>query len=78
MEPQVSVDPELCVGSGDCVRLLPAAFRIDESIGVAVPQPGAAAADRLLLLRARSNCPTHAIEIHDGDGDPVPDMEGER
>ena len=73
MEPQVSVDPELCIGSGDCVRLLPAAFRIDESIGVAVPQPGAAMQDCLLLVRARSNCPTHAIEIHDENGEPVPD-----
>ncbi len=78
MEPQVTVDPELCIGSGDCVRLLAAAFRIDESLGVSVPQPGAALQDRRLLLRARSNCPTHAIEILDSDGEPVPDEEGER
>ena len=77
MEPPLTVDPELCIGSGDCVRLLPAAFRIDESLGVAVPQPGAALQDRRLLLRARSNCPTHAIEIHGPDGDPVPDTEGQ-
>ncbi len=77
-EPQVTVDPELCIGSGDCVRLLPAAFRIAESLGVSVPQPGAHSADRGLLLRARSNCPTHAIEILDADGEPVPDAEGGR
>ena len=75
-EPQVTVDAELCIGSGDCVRLLPAAFRIDESLGVSVPQPGSHSADRRLLLHARSNCPTHAIEILDADGDPVPDADG--
>jgi ferredoxin len=75
MEPEVTVDPELCIGSGDCVRLLPAAFRIDESLGVSVPQPGAAMQDRRLLLRARSNCPTHAIEMTDTNGEPVPDIE---
>jgi ferredoxin len=78
MGPQVSVDPELCIGSGDCVRSLPAAFRIDESLGVSVPRPGAAMQDRLLLLRARSSCPTHAIEILGEDGDPVPDVEEAR
>lgn len=74
----MTVDPELCIGSGDCVRLLPAAFRIDETLGVSVPLRGAHAADRGLLLRARSNCPTHAIEILDADGDPVTDEIGER
>jgi ferredoxin len=74
MTSQVSVDPELCIGSGDCVRLLPGAFHIDVSRGVADALPGAARADRVLLLRARSNCPTHAIELSDENGDPVPDQ----
>ena len=74
----VSVDPELCIGSGDCVRLLPDAFRLDESLGVSMPLPGAAVADRVLLLRARHNCPTHAIEIHEVDGDQVADDDADR
>ena len=73
MELHVSVDPELCIGSSECVRLLPDAFRIDESLGVSVPLPGAERADRTLLLRARRNCPTQAIELHDANGDPVDD-----
>jgi ferredoxin len=76
MTSHVRVDPELCIGSGDCVRLLPDAFRIDESLGVAVTRPLAAPADRALLVRARRNCPTHAIEVSDGNGDPVPDEGG--
>lgn len=70
---QVTVDPELCIGSSECVRLLPGAFRIDESIGVSVPLAGAATADVGMLLRARRNCPTHAIEITDANGAAVAD-----
>jgi ferredoxin len=73
MTAHVSVDPELCIGSGDCVRLLPGAFRIDESRGVAVALEPAASAVLVALLRARSACPTHAIEVDDLSGDAVGD-----
>lgn len=75
---EVSVDPELCIGSAECVRLLPAAFRIDESRGVAVALPEAAVADRPTLLRVRRNCPTHAIEVSDERGLPIPDAGDDR
>lgn len=78
MAARASVDPELCIGTADCVRLLPGAFRIDESLGVSVVLPGAAMADRVLLVRARRNCPTHAIALHDAVGDPIPDDEDSR
>ena len=74
----VSVDPELCIGAADCVRLLPAAFQIDESLGVSVALPGAATVDRVLLFRARRNCPTHAIALRDAVGDPIPEDEDPR
>lgn len=76
MELAVSVDPELCIGSGDCVRLLPAAFSIDESIGVSVVLPGADGADPVLLRRARANCPTHAIALFGPAGEPLGDEVG--
>lgn len=60
---RVTIDPDLCIGSGDCVRLVPDAFRIDERRGVSTPLPGAATADPDLLAEAAFNCPTHAIEI---------------
>lgn len=77
MRLDVHVDPELCIGSGECVRLLPDAFQIDESLGVSVPLPAAETADPGLLLRARSNCPTHAIAVDDEHGDALAD-EGSR
>ena len=60
---RVTVDPDLCIGSGDCVRLLPQAFRIDERLGVSRPLPGAEQTDRELLEEAEFNCPTHAIAV---------------
>jgi ferredoxin len=78
MPVRVSVDPELCIGSGDCGRLLPGAFQIEESLGVSVPLSGAAAADVRLLLRARAGCPTHAIAIDDENGDPIAEAVGGR
>jgi ferredoxin len=78
MPVRASVDPELCIGSGDCVRLLPGAFQIDESLGVSVPLPEAGGADVRLLLRARAACPTQAIAIDDENGDPIADEVGGR
>lgn len=78
MRIELSVDPELCIGSGDCVRLVPAAFALDEAAGVAVPRtnPGDTAPEDLEpLLRAAIGCPTQAIRVvvdgvvrHDSNG----------
>jgi ferredoxin len=78
MAVEVTVDPELCIGSADCVRLLPGAFRIDESLGVSVPSPGAGRSDATLLQRARRGCPTHAIELIDANGEAVRDAVTDR
>ena len=59
----VSVDPDLCIGSGDCVRTVPAAFLLYEDLGVTVPTLDAAQADVDLLLRAARSCPTQAIAV---------------
>jgi ferredoxin len=64
----VSVDADLCIGSGDCVRLIPTAFRIDEARGVSVPLDGAAESDVALLVEAARTCPTNAIRVSAADG----------
>jgi ferredoxin len=64
----VTIDPELCIGSGDCVRVLPTAFELREDLGVSVPRPGAGDADRERLLDAATGCPTQAIRLVDVDG----------
>ena len=63
MQLEVTIDPDLCIGSGDCVRAVPGAFLIDDAAGVAVPTAGASAADRDAVLRAALGCPTQAIRV---------------
>jgi ferredoxin len=60
---RVSVDPDLCTGNAECVRIAPAAFRLDDARGVSVVLPGAASVDRDLLDEAAFNCPTRAITV---------------
>jgi ferredoxin len=65
MSVEVSVDPELCIGSGDCVRLVPTAFRLDESESVSHPTAEAGTVPLEQLLDAARSCPTQAIVIVD-------------
>jgi len=65
---QVTVDPDLCIGSAECVRILPDRFQIDESRGVSVPRPAARSADLGLLAEAVRSCPTGALRVVDPNG----------
>jgi ferredoxin len=65
---QVTVDPDLCIGTAECVRILPGGFRIDESRGVSVPQPSADSADLDLLADVVRSCPTGAVRVVDAQG----------
>jgi ferredoxin len=63
MSVAVSVDPDLCIGSGECVRIVPAAFALDDDEGVSHPTPLAGESDLALLLEAARSCPTQAIAV---------------
>lgn len=65
----VSVDADLCIGSADCVRLVPTAFVIDESSGVSTPLAQAGDAPIELLVEAAVGCPTNAIAVVAEDGE---------
>jgi ferredoxin len=60
---EVSVDPDLCIGSGDCVQLVPEAFRLDEARGVSVVRAEARHVDPTRLVTAAQGCPTQAIRM---------------
>jgi ferredoxin len=64
----VTVDPDYCIGSGDCVRVLPNAFQLRDDLGVTVPLPGAADTDIDLLVQVAFACPTQAIQVVAADG----------
>jgi len=55
------------VGSAECVRLVPEAFRLDESRGVSAPLPAAAWTERDKLGEAAAACPMGAISVREGD-----------
>jgi len=62
---RVTIDPDLCIGSGECVRVAPSAFRIDEARGVSTPLPAALTLDAETLAEVAFNCPTRAITVHE-------------
>jgi ferredoxin len=68
MSAQVSVDPDLCIGSAECGRILPSGFHIDETRGVSVPQPAASSADFAVLAEIVRSCPTGAVRVVDARG----------
>lgn len=58
----VTVDPEVCVGSGQCALAAPEVFDQDERVGTVVlidDQPPAALHE--VVREAVSRCPTRAI-----------------
>jgi ferredoxin len=65
---RVSIDPDYCIGSGDCVRVLPDAFELRDDLGVSVPRPGAEETDVNRLVAAAFACPTQAIQVVAADG----------
>jgi ferredoxin len=66
----VTVDPDICISTGNCVRRRPDAFAFDED-EVSVPQPGAAALSDEELVQIARSCPVGAISLFGEDGRPV-------
>jgi ferredoxin len=60
---RVAIDPDLCIGSGECVRLAPEAFVLDEDLGVSLPLPPADRLDEERLAGIVGACPTAAIAV---------------
>jgi ferredoxin len=57
----VTVDRELCIGAGNCVRLAPGVFALDEDRVAIVLDAEGASQDA--LRRAATSCPAGAIEL---------------
>ena len=60
--PIVAVDPDLCVGSGECARVAPEAFVVGDD-GFAVVLDGASRTPVSALQIAVRECPTGAISL---------------
>jgi ferredoxin len=59
---RVDVDRMVCAGAGDCVRIAPAAFRLDEE-QIAVVVADASSIDEETLRTAERECPSGAIVV---------------
>lgn len=59
----VTVDEHRCVGSGDCARVAPGAFRVDEEEGYVQVLDTVATTPTAHLVRAARECPTGAIHV---------------
>jgi ferredoxin len=57
----VSVDRDLCIGTGDCANLAPLAFRVSDRDFISEVLPGALTTDPALLREAAAACPVEAI-----------------
>lgn len=66
VEHRVSIDRDLCIGTGDCARTAPGVFYLDESLGIAVVRGDMIGVDMALLEKAAYECPTAAIRIESG------------
>ncbi|MGI8967918.1 MAG: ferredoxin [Chloroflexota bacterium] len=58
---EVSVDRDLCVGSGPCFVIAPRAFALDDAMKATVLRPDLESEEN--LLDAARECPTQAIYL---------------
>lgn len=57
----ITVDPELCMGSGNCSFWAPGVFELDDDGIAQVVDVNAQPADKVIL--AAQGCPTQAIAV---------------
>ena len=60
---RVRIDPDLCIGTGDCWRLAPEAFEEDKARGISRVRASVDQVDIATLEEAAFNCPTRAITV---------------
>jgi ferredoxin len=60
---RIEIDRDVCIGSGNCVRLARGVFVLDDEDTATVADPTAADEDAIRL--AESSCPTGAIVVQD-------------
>ncbi|MFE9608183.1 ferredoxin [Streptomyces sp. NPDC006012] len=57
----VSIDRNLCYGSGECAHRVPAVFAFEDGYGGV--RPGREGGDEALVREAAERCPSQAISV---------------
>jgi ferredoxin len=63
MSTRASIDPDRCIGSTECNRIAPEAFRLDPERGVSFVLEGVQGVPVDSLEAAVRDCPTQAITL---------------
>jgi ferredoxin len=63
---RIGIDPLLCVGFGDCAKIAPEAFRVNDDGLVEFVEPDRVDRDR--LIEACRSCPVDALLVWDANG----------
>lgn len=71
MSATVRIDPDLCIGSAECNRIAPRAFKLDRIKGISEPTAEAATTDPAIVEEAVRSCPTGAISYQRTTGPAV-------
>src|SRR5690348_13277838 len=66
---KVEVDRDICIGSGDCARLAPTAFALDDDDRAYVLDPESVDAET--LRQAERSCPSGAISLTEAAAEPA-------
>ena len=67
MARHVTIDPERCIGTTECIRIVPGAFRLDKARGVSEATDLADTAEAAAIAEAVRSCPTQAISVDEDD-----------
>ena len=63
----VSIDRDSCISSGNCVKVAPGLFELDDE-SIVVFARTADSADRDLVIEACEVCPVEALTVKDSSG----------
>ena len=63
----VTIERDRCIGSGNCTKVAPQLFELDDSNIVTFAEE-AGQVDRLRVIEACDVCPVDALLVHDGAG----------
>ena len=66
----VKIERDSCIGSGNCIKVAPDLFELDDENVVAFRE-GQPAPDRATVLEACENCPVEALIVIDGEGNRI-------
>ena len=67
----VLIDRDLCIGSGNCAKVAPEVFELDDTGVIAFRDDAPSDADPARVREACQVCPVDALIVRDGEGNQI-------